>query len=185
MSEELTTLTAGIVSAFVSHNNTRPEDMADLLKQVHGRLAEVMNGKPEPVEQAVVPAVPIKKSVTHDAVFCLICGKGHKTLRRHLQTSHNLDPSAYRVMFDLKADYSLTAPGYSETRSGLALTLGLGRKRKDAEAAAETGPNKPVKAKKAKTEPTKTVRSHSKAEQTRRKAASKDEKAAESAAEAA
>ena len=182
MSEELTSLTAGIVSAFVSHNNTRPEDMVDLLKQVHGKLAEVMKGKPAPVEQAVVPALPVKKSVTHDAIFCLVCGTGHKTLKRHLRTSHDLDPSAYREMFGLKSDYSLTAPGYSETRSGLALKLGLGRKPKDAEPVLEPRPTKPAKAKKTMPEIT---RSHSKAEQTRRKTPAKEKKAAGSVAEAA
>ena len=67
----------------------------------------------------------------------------------------------------------------------MALKLGLGRKPKDAEPALESEPTKPVKAKKTMPETTKTVRSHSKAEQTRRKASSKDEKAAESVAEAA
>ena len=183
MSEELTSLTAEIVSAFVSHNDTRPEDMADLLKQVHGRLAEVMQGKSEPVEAAVVPAVPIKKSMTHDAIFCLVCGSSHKTLKRHLRTSHDLDPVAYREKYGLKSDYSLTAPAYSETRSRLSLKFGLGRKPKNTEPASE--PAKPANAKKTKPETAKPIRSHSKAEQTRRKASSKNEKAPGSVAEAA
>lgn len=185
MSEELTSLTTQIISAFVSHNSTRPDDMLDLLKQVHGRLADVMNGKPEPVQEAIVPAVPIKKSITHDAVFCLVCGDGHKTLRRHLRTSHDLDPAAYRDMFGLKSDYSLTAPAYSETRSGLARKLGLGRKPKDAKPVAESEPTKPAKTKKVKAEITKPVRAHSKADQTRRSASTKGKKAAESVADAA
>ena len=185
MSEELTTITAGIVSAFVSHNNTRPEDMVDLVKQVHGRLAEVVKGKRKPSEEAIVPALPIRKSVTHDAIFCLVCGSRYKLLKRHLNTAHQLDPTAYREMFGLKPDYSLTAASHSEARSKLALKLGLGRKVKGAEPAAESEPTKPVNTKKTKSETTKTVRSHSKAEQTRRKASSKDKKAAESVAEAA
>ncbi len=173
MSEELTAITAGIVSAFVSHNNTRPEDMVDLLKQVHGRLTEVMNGKPKPVEEAIVPAVPIKKSITNDAIYCLVCGQAHKTLKRHLRSSHDLDPAAYRAMFALSSDYSLTAPSYSETRSGLATKLGLGRKPKVAEPEPAVAPTEPTKTKKAKSESAKPVRSHSKAEQTRKSKATK------------
>ena len=187
MSEELTTITADIVSAFVSHNSTRPEDMVDLLRQVHGKLAEVMNGKPEPVEEPIVPAVPIKKSITHDAVFCLVCGTGHKTLKRHLRTSHDLDPAAYREMYGLKFDYSLTAPSYSETRSGLATKAGLGRKTKVAEVEPIAEPIKPPKVEKAETKTAKLVRSHPKAEQTRRKskASKKDQEASGSVPEAA
>lgn len=192
MSDELTTSTADIVSAFVSHNSIRPEDMVDLLRKVHQSLADVLYGKPEPVEEAIVPAVPIKKSITHDAVFCLVCGTGHKTLKRHLRSSHDLDPAAYREMYGLKSDYSLTAPSYSETRSGLAMKLGLGRKPKEMEAEPVVEPSKPAKATKteatnAKAEPVRPVRPHSKAEQTRRKskASTKGQEDAESAPEAA
>ena len=186
MSEGLTAITASIVGAFVSHNSTRPEDMVDLLKQVHGKLAEVMNGKPEPVEGTIVPAVPIKKSITHDAVFCLVCGTGHKTLKRHLRASHDLDPAAYREMYGLRSDYSLTAPSYSETRSGLATKLGLGRKPKVAEPEPAVAPTEPMKTRKTKSKAANPIRSHSKAEQTRKsKAPAKGQKAPESASEAA
>ncbi len=185
MSEELTKLTADIVSAFVSHNSTRPDDMIDLLKQVYGRLTEVMNGKSEPVEDAIVPAVSIKKSITHDAVLCMVCGAGHKTLKRHLRTSHNLEPAAYREMFGLKPEYSLTAPSYSKTRSGLATQLGLGRKAKVVKPEPIAEPTKPTRAKKEEPEAVKPVRSHSKAEQTRRKGKSSSKKDVEAAPDAA
>lgn len=186
MSEELTSLTADIVAAYVSHNSTRPEDMVDLLKQVHSKLAEVMNGKPEPVEVPIVPAVSIKKSITHDAVFCLVCGDGHKTLKRHLRASHDLDPVAYREMFGLNSDYSLTAPAYSETRSGLATKLGLGRRPRVVKSETIEA-SKPAKAKPTEPETAKPIRSHSKAEQTRRKSKEpkKGQEAAESASETA
>ena len=187
MSEELTPLTAGIVSAFVSHNSTRPEDMVDLLKQVHGKLAEVMNGKPEQVEAAAVPAVSIKKSITPDALICLVCGQKHKMLKRHLRASHDLDPAAYREMFGLSSEYKLTAPNYSETRSGLATKSGLGRNPKVTEPEPVVVPDEPVKAKNEKPVADKAVRSHSKAEQTRRKskASKKDQEAAESVSKVA
>ena len=149
MSQELTSLTADVVSAFVSHNSTRPEDMVDLLKQVHGKLAEVMKGKPTPdAEDKPVPAVPVKKSITNDAIYCLVCGQAHKMLKRHLRSSHDLDPAAYREMFALRFDYPLTAPSYSETRSGLATKLGLGRKPKQVAPEPAVAPTEPTKAEK-------------------------------------
>jgi predicted transcriptional regulator len=74
------------------------------------------------------PAVPMKKSVTPDAVICLCCGQRFKTLRRHLQTTHQLSPREYRATFGLKSDYPIVAPNYAAKRSDLAKSLGLGRK---------------------------------------------------------
>ena len=76
------------------------------------------------------PAVPVKKSVTPEAVTCLCCGASFKSLKRHLQTAHQLDASEYRAAFNLKADYPLVAPNYAAKRSELAKSLGLGRKPK-------------------------------------------------------
>ena len=47
-------------------------------------------------------------------------------------------------MFGLKPDYSLTAKSYSETRSGLAQKIGLGRKPKEAEAQPVVEPIQPA-----------------------------------------
>ena len=169
MSDELTTITADIVAAFVSHNSTRPDDMVELLNQVHGRLAEVMHGKVEPIAEAIVPAVSIKKSITHDAVYCLICGKGQQTLKRHIATSHHLDPAAYREMFGLQPDYSLTAPAYSQKRSSLAAKFGLGRGIRNPKKVPASEPSELSPTRKATAKTVEPVRSYSKADQTRRK----------------
>jgi len=63
--------------------------------------------------------------VTRDAVISFIDGKGYKTLKRHL-TVHGLTPDTYRARFGLPSDYPMVAAAYSEVRSGLAKTLGLG-----------------------------------------------------------
>jgi hypothetical protein len=39
-----------------------------------------------------------------------------------------LTPETYRERFNLKADYPMVAPGYSERRSAVAKDRGLGRK---------------------------------------------------------
>src|SRR5208282_6784314 len=82
----------------------------------------------------IEPAVPVKKSVTPDALLCLCCGKPFKSLKRHLQNEHGLSPNEYRAAFGLKADYPTVAPNYSAQRSSLAKSTGLGRKAGEARA---------------------------------------------------
>ena len=60
-------------------------------------------------------------------MICLCCGQRFKTLRRHLQTTHQLSPREYRATFGLKSDYPMVAPNYAAQRSDLAKSLGLGR----------------------------------------------------------
>ena len=48
-------------------------------------------------------------------------------MKRHL-TSHGLTPQQYRAKWGLPADYPMTAPNYSATRSAMAKDIGLGRK---------------------------------------------------------
>ncbi len=55
-------------------------------------------------------------------------GKPYKTLTRHL-TKHGLTPDTYRQKFGLPADYPMTCSAYSEQRSQLAKSSGLGQKR--------------------------------------------------------
>jgi predicted transcriptional regulator len=50
-------------------------------------------------------------------------------LKRHLATGHGLSVEQYRVRWNLPRDHPMTAPGYSERRSGLAKEFGLGRTR--------------------------------------------------------
>ena len=57
----------------------------------------------------------------------MIDGKPYKTLRRHLSTN-GLTPEQYRERYNLKADYPMVAPAYSEARRAMAKKIGLGRK---------------------------------------------------------
>jgi predicted transcriptional regulator len=96
---------------------------------------EIGNAAESPQEEAPrEPAVSPRSSVKRDYIVCLDCGAHVKTLKRHLQSAHGLEPRAYRERWGLKQDYPLTAPAYSERRSQMAHDLGLGRK------AGETAP---------------------------------------------
>jgi predicted transcriptional regulator len=74
------------------------------------------------------PAVPVKKSVFADYIVCLKDGKKPKMMKRHLMTSYGLTPETYRERWSLPPDYPMVASSYSERRSSLAKTIGLGRK---------------------------------------------------------
>ena len=135
-SKHTVALTAELVSAYVSQNALPAATLPDLIRIVHGALAALDGSAPavpaEPVRPPA-PAVPIRKSVAHDFIVCLEDGKRFKSLKRHLQAEHSLSPEAYRAKWDLPKDYPMVAPAYSDARSTLAKTLGLGRKPDDAE----------------------------------------------------
>jgi predicted transcriptional regulator len=125
-------LVAQILSSYLSNNTVAPADLPSVIetvKKAFGGSAEAVSTTPsDNVTKTWQPAVPVKKSVTPDAVICLCCGQRFKTLRRHLQTTHQLTPREYRGAFKLKSDYPLVAPAYAARRSDLAKSLGLGRK---------------------------------------------------------
>jgi predicted transcriptional regulator len=151
MSEEtspnLIELAADIVAAYVSKNSVTGSDLPGLIGTVHSALASAANGASTPQEaEKLVPAVPIKKSITPDAIICLEDGKAFKSLKRHLNTKYGLTAEEYRAKWGLPHDYPMVAPNYATARSNLAKQMGLGQQRRktSAKVAATT------KAKKAK-----------------------------------
>jgi predicted transcriptional regulator len=120
--------TVEIVSAYVARNSLTPADVIKTLSEVHRALMSIDGPASSPSMKAPpVPAVPIKKSVTADFIICLEDGKKFKSMKRHLSTL-GMTPDAYRAKWGLRSDYPMVAANYSNTRSGLAKKLGLGRK---------------------------------------------------------
>ena len=126
---KLLTETVEIIAAHISHNAVPASELPNLIRNVHRSLLEIVDGvKTEiVVERAVEPAVPIKKSVHRDYIISLEDGKKYQTLRRHL-SALGMTPEAYCAKWGLPADYPMVAAAYSERRSTLAKSLGLGRK---------------------------------------------------------
>lgn len=122
----LITLTAEIVSAYVTNNRLPPAGLTDLIASVSDSIRKL--GEPAQVaEPVLVPAVNPKKSVHADYIICLEDGRKFKSMKRHL-ASHGLTPQEYRVKWGLPADYPMTAPNYSAARSAMAKDIGLGQK---------------------------------------------------------
>lgn len=131
-------LTADIVSAYVSKNAVPVASLGELIESVNSSLARI--GQPvEPEKPAQLPAVNPKRSVTPDYIICLEDGRKFKSLKRHLATHFGLTPDEYREKWGLPHDYPMVAPSYSESRSNLAKSLGLGRKTVTKKAPAKRG----------------------------------------------
>ena len=99
----------------------------DVLSDIQGAQRPTAEAASKP--NAPVPAVPTEQSVFNEHIICLEDGKKQKTLKRHLQSAHDLTPQAYRARWGLPANYPMVAPAYAERRSELAKNIGLGTKR--------------------------------------------------------
>ena len=124
---DLRALVAEIVSSYLSKNLVAATELSDLITTVH-RSLHGLGKAPEPAP-VPVPVVPIRRSVHHDYVVCLECGRRGKTLRRHIQVFHGLTPAAYRDKWSLPPDHPIVAPAYSTERSVYAKQIGLGSRR--------------------------------------------------------
>ena len=65
---EIVQLTADIVSAFVTNNKVQQGELSKLIENVHLALVKAPAAAAEPEKPNLVPAVPIKKSVTPDYI---------------------------------------------------------------------------------------------------------------------
>ena len=137
-------MAAEIVAAHASTTNMTKEELVLELTDVYNTLNSLEKGEvvsvAAPEEQG--PAVTRKKAFGKDKIFCMICGKGMKTLSRHLKTSHDMSASEYRKQFDIPRSQSLASKSYSEKRRQMAIDRGLGENLAKARAARGKGKGK-------------------------------------------
>ena len=128
-------LATELTIAWLSNPNTRAgaDEVPAFLQKMHEAVSGLSTGAPaagadaEPTEE-YTPAVSVRKSLASpDHIISMIDGKPYKTLRRHL-SKQGLTPKQYRERYNLKADYPIVAPAYSEVRRAMAKKIGLGRK---------------------------------------------------------
>jgi len=134
--DDVMKMAVDIVSAYVSNNPLPSAQITEVIRSVFGTLDSLSGGNAETHEEALKPAVPVKKSVTPDYLICLEDGKKLKMLKRHLMTAYNMTPEEYRARWGLKPDYPMVAPTYAAKRQELAKKIGLGRKPRAPEPAA-------------------------------------------------
>lgn len=130
---KLLSLTTEIVSAHASGNGMTQDELLDEIGQVFVKLASLAGiegatyrvGEGARPEEPAGPAVPLEAAFGADKVFCMVCGQGMKTLKRHLSTQHGLKPGQYRRKFGIPAGTPLVAKNYSEARKQMALDRNL------------------------------------------------------------
>lgn len=136
MSDEISEfeLAAELTAAWLANPNTRTnaDDVPAFLISMHAAVTRLSGAVPQveadDAAPTFEPAVTARKSLSSpDHIVSMIDGKPYKTLRRHLATN-GLTPAEYRARYNLKADYPMVAPSYSEARRTMAKAIGLGRK---------------------------------------------------------
>ncbi len=116
-------LATQLATSYLGNNKVARDELPALIGSLHEAIAKLESG-----EEIREPAVPIDKSVKRSEIICLECGKGQKTLKRHLMSGHGLSADEYRARWGLGRDYPLVAPNYAKQRSEMAKKIGLGRK---------------------------------------------------------
>ncbi len=116
-------LATKLATSYLGNNKVARDELPALIGSLHEALAKLESG-----EEIREPAVPIDKSIKRNTIICLECGKGQKTLKRHLSSGHGLTAEEYRARWGLGRDYPLVAPNYAKQRSEMAKKIGLGRK---------------------------------------------------------
>jgi predicted transcriptional regulator len=144
-------LVADVAASYLRQNALGVDQIASVISNVSKALdaaaRELAGESTAPAAQTPekpVPAVPVKRSVHRDYIVCLEDGARVRTLKRHLMSAHGLTPAQYREKWGLRRDYPLTAPKYSERRSTMAKTLGLGSKVAAAKKGRKRGKKKPA-----------------------------------------
>lgn len=126
-SDDALKMTTQIVASFVANNKVSSEELADLIRSVHGTLTALGNGGAQRLAERPKPAAPVNKSVQQDYIICLEDGKKLKMLKRYLRSTYNMSPDEYRKRWGLPPDYPMVAPSYAARRSEFAKKIGLGK----------------------------------------------------------
>ena len=128
----LTELASEIVSAHASSTPMSKDELIAELQQVHAALSAMEKGEAIPTvstEEQVdeeAPAVSRRKAFGKKQIFCMVCGKGFTTLKRHLKTAHEMTSKEYCAKFNVPAGTKLASKDYSESRRQMAIEKDLG-----------------------------------------------------------
>ena len=149
---ELRKIVAEVAAAYFSNSHVTPSEIPMVVNQIAQSLSAVGSPPAEaPADAAQQPnltSAQIRKSITRDALVSFEDNRPYKTLRRHLAV-RGLTPEQYRSKWGLPKDYPMVAPSYSEARSQMARTIGLGSRvtakapRPEPQAAAPEAPSAP------------------------------------------
>ena len=119
-----------IVSA---HAQTTPMTTAEILaeiQKIHSVLLALDAGVSTSHEGIIgagepAPTLTLKQAFRTNEVVCMICGKGMKSLARHLTTVHQMKPNDYRKQFSIPKSQKLMSKVCAAKRKEVAATMDL------------------------------------------------------------
>jgi len=115
-----------LVAAHATSTKLTTEELILDLSKVHAALQALESGQTVEGGEEAKPTLTLKEAFKKNEVVCMVCGKGgFRTLARHLSTSHQLKPSAYKKQFGIPSKQPLSAKAYSEARRAMAVDRGL------------------------------------------------------------
>ena len=128
MSSSRVELTTGIVTAYLSNNAIKVDQIPALIEEVYKALrpAHEATAASADVQTKATPA-QIRKSITEGGLVNFEDGKTYQSLKRNLST-RGMTPDDYRAKWGLPHDYPMVSPAYAARRSELAKSMGLGSK---------------------------------------------------------
>lgn len=120
-------MAADIIAAHASTTPMTKDELIAELNEVHSALSALEKGDMTEAIEVIedTPVISRKKAFGKDKIYCMICGKGFKTLSRHLKTAHNMTATEYRKQFDVPRSQSLASKNYSESRRQMAVERDL------------------------------------------------------------
>lgn len=126
----ITELASEIVMAHASNTPMTKEELIAELQEVHAVLTALETGQVvaasvEEEPESAAPAITKRKAFGKKQIFCMVCGKGFTTLKRHLGTAHDLTPKEYRKQFGIPSGTTLASRDYSESRRQMAIDKNL------------------------------------------------------------
>jgi predicted transcriptional regulator len=124
-------LTAEIVSAHASVSEMNQDALLNEISAVFQKLNGLAGGEEEEVVAVageIKAVMPMDQAFGAEKVFCMVCGKGFTTLKKHIAVSHQMTPKQYRKAFNIPSKVALVARSYSEKKKKTAQQLGLADK---------------------------------------------------------
>lgn len=134
LNEQVFQCTTEIVAACVGNNKITVDEIPPFFNKVYDILYSLTKDKMTTTSSNykhslnTVAAVPVEESVFDDYIICLEDGKKLQMLKRHLKSMYGMTLDQYKDKWGLPNDYPVVAPNYAKKRSGIAKSIGLGKK---------------------------------------------------------
>ncbi len=133
-----------IVSAHAQTTKMTTTELLAEIQKIHSVLQSLDSGGPVTEESVEAPTLTLKQAFRTNEVICIICGKGMKSLARHLTTVHQIKPNEYRKQFNIPKTQKLMSKACAAKRKEVAAGMDLVGNLEKARAARKiaTGMNK-------------------------------------------